>query len=205
MDTPSPTVANHHAHHPGFAGPSGLLAALTMARRSDRDALVVRLAQLTPQDRVIDLGCGPGGAVRAAAAAGADALGIDPAPVMLRTARLLTRGARARRASFVEGGAEAIPRPDGDATVVWAIATVHHWPEVDGALDEIHRILRPGGRFLAMERRTTPGATGLASHGWTDEQAELFAAMSREHGFGDVSVERHRLDRHEALVVRAVR
>jgi ubiquinone/menaquinone biosynthesis C-methylase UbiE len=204
MEPSSPTVANHHAHHPGFKGPSGLLAALSIARHTDRDALVVRLAGLTPDDRVVDLGCGPGGAVRAAAREGATVVGIDPAPVMLRCARLLTRGAKARRSRYVQGGAEAIPLPDADATVVWAIATVHHWPEVEGAIDEIRRVLRPGGRLLAMERRSRAGATGLASHGWTDEQAELFAALCREHGLHDVSVERHRLDQDEALVVRAV-
>jgi ubiquinone/menaquinone biosynthesis C-methylase UbiE len=205
MDAPSPTVANHHAHHPGFRGPAGLLAALSMARRSDRDALVVRLAGVTADDRVVDLGCGPGGAVRAAARAGAAVVGVDPAPVMLRTARVLPRGAAARRARYLQGGAESIPLPDADATVAWAVATVHHWPDVGGALDDIHRVLRPGGRLLAMERRTVAGATGLASHGWTDEQAELFAGLGREHGFLDVGVERHRLDRYEALVVRAAR
>jgi hypothetical protein len=43
-----------------------------------------------------------------------------------------------------------------------------------------------------MERRTQQGADGLASHGWTDAQADAFAELCRAAGFQDVVVERHR-------------
>ena len=65
-------------------------------------------------------------------------------------------------------------------------------------------MLAPGGRFLAAERRTTPGATGLASHGWTDAQADAFAALCREAGFTDVSVATH-AGRRALVTVRARR
>jgi hypothetical protein len=51
-------------------------------------------------------------------------------------------------------------------------------------------VLVPGGRFVAIERQASAGARGLASHGWTGEQAEAFAAACRGHGFGDVRVVR---------------
>jgi SAM-dependent methyltransferase len=70
--------------------------------------------------------------------------------------------------------------------VAWTLASVHHWPDLEGGLAEVHRVLAPGGRFLAMERCTVPGAQGLASHGWTDHQAELFASMLGDAGFSDV-------------------
>lgn len=71
---------NHHAGYPGFAGPIGLVAGLTMlvtGRASAR--LVVDLAAVSDADRVVDIGCGPGSAVRAAARRGARATGVDPA------------------------------------------------------------------------------------------------------------------------------
>jgi hypothetical protein len=40
-----------------------------------------------------------------------------------------------------------------------------------------------GGRLVAIERLSRPGATGLASHGWTVEQASAFADRCRAHGF----------------------
>jgi ubiquinone/menaquinone biosynthesis C-methylase UbiE len=68
---------------------------------------------------------------------------------------------------------------------------VHHWRDLDAGLAEVHRVLRPNGRFLALERRTTPGATGVASHGWTPAQAQAFADHLSSHGFTDVTIDDH--------------
>ena len=106
---------------------------------------------------------------------------------MLRVARLLTRSSAKVR--YAEGAAEEIPLPDGSVSVVWSIATVHHWSDIDAGLREVRRVLLPGGRLVAMERRAEPGARGLGSHGWTDEQATAFADRCREHGFTDVRLE----------------
>ena len=93
-----PAAPNHHADYPGFAGVAGLVAALSMAvgRKGDAE-LAVRLSGMGPGDTVVDIGCGPGVAARYAARLGATVTGVDPAPVMLRVARLLTRR-RAERA-----------------------------------------------------------------------------------------------------------
>src|SRR4051812_36019225 len=83
---------NHHAHHPGFAGATGLLAALTMTRRRDDAAeLAIELGHLRPGDTVVDIGCGPGIALRHAARLGADAIGVEPAAVMRRVAGFICR------------------------------------------------------------------------------------------------------------------
>ena len=67
---------NHHANYPGFAGVAGFVAALSMVfgRRADAQ-LAVRLSGMEPSDSVVDLGCGPGVAVRYAARLGASACG----------------------------------------------------------------------------------------------------------------------------------
>ena len=121
----------------------------------------------------------PAGAVREAARRGARVTGVDPAPVMLRLARAFTRDAGIE---WAEGTAENVPLPDGSATVLWSLATVHHWKDVGLGLGEAHRVLAPNGRLLAIERRSQPGATGLASHGWTQQQAESFATQCRAAG-----------------------
>jgi ubiquinone/menaquinone biosynthesis C-methylase UbiE len=180
-------VPNHHRDYPGFSGLLGLLAAATMTTGRSGDArLAAELARLGPDDLVVDLGCGPGAAARHAARLGARVTGVDPATVMLRVARALTHGVDVR---YVEGTAEALPLPDDSATVVWSIATVHHWRDLDAGLQEVRRVLRPGGRFVAIERHTQPNATGIASHGWTTEQAEEFARVLGRHGFDSTRVE----------------
>lgn len=207
MDTQQPAgssglTPNHHAHHPGFRGLGGLLTALSFTVGRDHDAeLAVRLTALGASDYVIDVGCGAGVAARRAARSGASVVGIDPAAVMLRVARPLTRD-RAR-VRYLEGTAEALPLPDASATVLWSIATVHHWHDLDRGLDEARRVLTPGGRLLAIERRVEAGATGHASHGWTRSQADAFAQRCRDAGFVDVEVGDHRGDRRHVLSVLA--
>jgi ubiquinone/menaquinone biosynthesis C-methylase UbiE len=116
---------------------------------------------------------------------------------MLRTARLLTR----HGVSYRQGVAERLPVDDGAAQVAWSIATVHHWRDLDAGLREVRRVLAPGGRFVAIERRTHPDAHGHASHGWTDEQAATFAARCEALGFADARVDRHRGKRRSTLSV----
>ena len=202
MTASSEAVPNHHADYPGFAGVLGLVAALTMVwdRRGDIP-LAERLSDLTPQDTVVDVGCGPGTAVRRAAQVGATVTGVDPAPVMLQVARLLTKSHE--RAHYSTGTAEALPVPDGSVSVLWAIRTVHHWQNIDAALTEARRVLAPAGRFVAIERRTEPGATGHASHGWTNEQAGAFADICKQHGFVDAHVGHHESGSNAALSVSA--
>jgi ubiquinone/menaquinone biosynthesis C-methylase UbiE len=195
---------NHHADYPGFRGVVGLVAALSMAFGRKGDAqLAVRLSGMGSGDRVVDVGCGPGVAVRYAARLCATVTGVDPAPVMLRVARLLTRSPANVR--YAKGAAEEIPLPDGSVSVVWSIATVHHWSDIDAGLKEVRRVLLPGGRLVAIERRAEPGARGHKSHGWTDEQATAFADVCREHGFTDVRLEQTTTGRRVTVSVVANR
>lgn len=204
MNKASAGAVNHHADHPGFAGVTGLLAGLVMLiGRGAVARLAADLASVSEGDHLVDLGCGPGTAAREAARRGARVIGVDPAVVMLGLARAVTRDRAA--VTWIEGSAEDVPQPDGSATVVWSLATVHHWKDVTAGLAEVRRVLVPGGRFLAIERRVRPDATGLASHGWTDQQAERFVAHCQEAGFDDVRVEKRTPGRRAVLVVLALR
>jgi ubiquinone/menaquinone biosynthesis C-methylase UbiE len=203
MTTGQPSVPNHHAHFPGFTGLAGVFAAASMVVCRGRNAsLAERLSELAPSDAVADIGCGPGSAARHAARLGASVVGIDPAPVMLRVARFLTRRPAAA-VRYAEGSAEALPLPDGSVSVAWSIASVHHWADLDAGLSEVRRVLKSGGRLVAIERLTRPGATGLASHGWTPEQASAFADRCLEHGFTGATVDQHNGGRRTAVSVKA--
>lgn len=203
MTAPEALPVNHHADHPGFSGLTGAMVGLILLWMGRANArLAVELAGVSTGDRVVDVGCGPGGAAREAARQGAEVTGIDPAPVMLRLARTFTRGADVH---WAEGTAENVPLPDGSATVWWSLATVHHWKDVGRGLGEAHRLLAPGGRLLAVERSTQPGATGLASHGWTRQQAESFAAQCRSAGFENAVVGQRGQGRRAVWTVSATR
>jgi ubiquinone/menaquinone biosynthesis C-methylase UbiE len=204
MNASQARPVNHHAGHPGFGGVTGLLAGLVMliAGRG-RARFAVDLTSVLEADRVVDVGCGPGNSVRMAARRGAHVIGVDPAPVMLRLARTFTRGHPPVRWS--RGAAEELPVPDGWANVAWSIATVHHWRNVTAGLTEVRRVLVSGGKFLVIERQVRADAAGLASHGWTEDQAQSFAAQCRSAGFDTAHVDRRTRGRHVVWVVQAVR
>ncbi len=203
MTAPEPLPVNHHADHPGFSGMTGVIVGLMLLWMGRANAcLACTVTDVSTGDRVVDVGCGPGSAVREAARRGARVTGVEPAPVMLRLARTFTRDAGIE---WVEGTAEKTPLPDGSATVLWSLATVHHWKDVGLGLNEAYRVLAPKGRLLAIERRSQPGATGLASHGWTQQQAESFAAQCRTAGFTDVAIGQHGRGRRTVWAVSATR
>jgi ubiquinone/menaquinone biosynthesis C-methylase UbiE len=203
MDLSPTSPVNHHADHPGFAGPKGLFIALIILLLSrKRSRLVAELASVSSSDHVVDIGCGPGNSVRIAARRGARVTGVDPSTLMLRLARIATRDDS--RITWAQGTAEKLPVPEHSATVAWSVATVHHWADVTAGLAEVRRVLAPGGRFLVIERRVQPGATGLASHGWTDQQAASFAALCQSAGFDDLRIETTKSGRHTLQVVNAI-
>ena len=92
----------------------------------------------------------------------ASVVGIDPAPVMLRVARRLTRTRPSSAVRYLAGTAEALPLPDDSATVVWSLATVHHWRDLDAGLEEALRVLASVG---SSPRHRTLRGTGSARPG----------------------------------------
>jgi SAM-dependent methyltransferase len=88
---------------------------------------------------VVELGAGTGKLTRAVSALGTRVVAVEPDPRMLAVLRGLGL-------EGVEGSAEAIPFDDGVADGVVAGSSLH-WFELEHALPEIHRVLRPGGRF----------------------------------------------------------
>lgn len=184
-------VPNHHGAHPGFSGPSGLVAGVSFLFGRSRSAqLAIELSGLREGERLVDIGCGPGTAVEHARALGAEVIGVDPASVMLRIARLRWRARPV--VSWRIGAAESLPVEADWAHIVWSLSTVHHWSDVNAGLVEAKRVLAPGGRLFVLERLIQDtSAAGTASHGWTREQARSFAEICTRHGFVDVAVATH--------------
>jgi ubiquinone/menaquinone biosynthesis C-methylase UbiE len=100
--------------------------------------------------RVLDAGCGDGVLVCAAVSQGADAIGIDSDPAMLAAAR--SRAAKAGlRATFLEGEIAHLPFPNASFDVVVAVTVLCFVDDAAGAVREMARVLRPGGRLVIGE------------------------------------------------------
>jgi SAM-dependent methyltransferase len=118
-------------------------------RRADRRAeLFVEHGGLAPGRRALELGCGTGVFLERVARSGVSLHGLDLSEDLLEKAR-----ARVERLSNVvldRGNAEATPYPDGHFDAVYGSSILHHL-NLDAALAEAHRVLRPGGRVVFAE------------------------------------------------------
>jgi ubiquinone/menaquinone biosynthesis C-methylase UbiE len=162
---------------------------------------VIGAARLTASDRVVDIGCGPGTAVRRAARVAASGTGIDPSPLMLRLARWISRVRRSANVSWLQGPAERLPLPDGEASVAWAISSAHHWEDRAAGIREARRVLTADGRLVVAERLARQGARGHAAHGLSRDQADDLAAQLAAAGFLEVRVETCRAGHRNLVIV----
>lgn len=99
---------------------------------------LLEVAAVGPGVRVLDVGCGSGELVAEAAATGATATGVDPAPGMVEVARRAGLDVRV-------ADAESLPWPDGTFDVVLSINALHLTEDPVAALREAARVVRPGG------------------------------------------------------------
>ncbi|MBN1137731.1 MAG: methyltransferase domain-containing protein [Anaerolineae bacterium] len=100
-------------------------------------------------ERVLDVGCGSGDLLRGMARQRPDwatLVGFDLSPGMANRAADLAQGLPAR---FFVGDAQALPFPDALFDVVMARHVLFYVPDIDQAVAEAARVLRPGGRLLA--------------------------------------------------------
>ena len=90
---------------------------------------------------VLDAGCGPGSVSRFWRDAGSRVTALDLSVDMLAEAR---RGNCAHR--YVEGDIEALPLADGSVDLAWSNLAVQWCDNLATAIDELSRVVRPGGR-----------------------------------------------------------
>ncbi len=112
---------------------------------------------------VLDVGCGEGQIARLAVEQGATrVIGVDPT-----RAQLVVATGRAGGPSYARAGASALPFGDATFDAVVACLVFEHIRDVDSAIAEVARVLRPGGRFLFFLNHPllqTPNS------GWIDDQ-----------------------------------
>lgn len=183
-----------------------LVAALSMTvGRGKAARLVAGLADLRPGERLLDVGCGPGTAVRTAAACGAVATGVDPSHLSLSLARAVTVLRRRDGIAWLEGSAERLPVPDCSAEVLWVLSSVHHWSDKSRGLEEALRVLVPGGRLLLAERAVEPQARGHARHGLTTAESDQLLEELSGAGFVEVRRESARAGHRKLTILKARR
>ena len=109
---------------------------------------------INPQrgEQIVDIGCGPGLLVHDLAAAVGDAgriVGADSSAPMIELAE--NRCSQLSNVAFVESDATNLDIDDASADAVTCIQVLLYIADVEKALAEMHRVLKPGGRAIIME------------------------------------------------------
>jgi len=156
------------------------------------------LAAPVAGETLVDLGCGRGqDVVRAAGRVGAGglAIGVDLSEEMLAKARRAVPPFLAN-VCFVHSGLVPLDLADACIDVVISNCTINHAPDKEAVYREIHRVLRPGGRFVVSdviaEEALPPAvredpAAWAACYGGAIPEAEYVAA-ARRAGFDELEV-----------------
>jgi trans-aconitate methyltransferase len=155
-------------------------------------AATLELLNAKPGERILDLGCGTGHLTAQIAEAGANVLGIDRSPEMIRQARL-----KYPSLQFEVMDAREIAL-DGNFDAVFSNATLHWIKEPKQVIAGIKKSLRPGGRFVAefggkgntaellkavQHAWQKLGLTGSAPHPWYYPSLAEYVGLLEENGF----------------------
>ena len=108
--------------------------------------IFVSKCKLNPGDRILDLGCGSGVFSKILIARGYKCIGIDLSRIQLGYGKSASRDA-----TFINADVEALPFSENDIDGILLIGLIHHLPDPSLCINEINRVLKKGGGFLALD------------------------------------------------------
>jgi ubiquinone/menaquinone biosynthesis C-methylase UbiE len=106
--------------------------------------------RVNPEARVLDVGCGSGWATRLLAeyAFAGRVAGIDISDEMVMLARESSQSHA--NVDYEVASAEKLPFADSEFTHAFSMESLYYYRNIAQALNEIHRVLKPGGLFVAV-------------------------------------------------------
>lgn len=145
-----------HEHDKGVRTKISWLLKLPKFWNSPLSKEVIRSIDPQKGENVLDIGAGMGPASVEAASRGAHVVAIDPSRFMRAILGFRRQFQKDPGLITVEAGAaEKIPLSKRSTDVVCAVNAIHHWTDLEGSIDEIARVIAPGGRVLLVDEDFT--------------------------------------------------
>jgi len=156
---------------------------------------------LGPNDFLLEVACGGGALLKRALESGCRAAAIDYSPDMVRLAQETNRDAvAAGRLEVREADAAALPFADATFTCAAMTGVLGFLADPVRALGEIRRVLKPGGRLVALgtdpELKGTPAAPEPITSRLQFYDSAALEALGRKAGFEDVKVVRRDMEQY---------
>jgi len=145
------------------------------------------MVSFAPGMTMLDIGCGGGATLRRLLkrSPGGIVHGLDHSPDSVAFARQYNSDTLGKQSFVEQGDVASMPYEDSTFDLATAIETVYFWEDIDAAMDEVHRVLKPQGQFLiCCEVGVADGNvwTRIIDEMHTYSPEQLTAILER-HGF----------------------
>ena len=179
-----------------FARPRGLAGRWIFGTWLDRvnqgmNAQALRLLDVQPEDRVLEVGFG-GGSLLASilAARPSKAIGVDLSEEMVARGRSrFRREIAAGRAQILAGSVERLPIGDATVDKACSLNSIYFWKDPAAAMAELARVLRPSGLLiLGFEAAETLRAWPGHRYGFTVYEPDAVVRLAEGAGFGNAEI-----------------
>jgi ubiquinone/menaquinone biosynthesis C-methylase UbiE len=171
---------------------------------------LVALAAPKPGHRLLDIACGTGVVIRAAAASVApngSIVGLDSDPAMIAVAQSLVEKPAGVSVEWHCSSAQDMPVPSGGIDTAFCLQGLQYFPDSTACLREVHRVLKPDGRFLgavwtaledckgqhaiasALRRRDVDPAAIVKAYSFGDP--DRIRKLSESAGLNDLDLQEH--------------
>ncbi len=151
---------------------------------------------------MLDIGCGGGATLKRLLkrSKNSQVYGIDISEESVAKARKVNADLLDKRVFVTQGSAEELPYKDETFDLVTAVETVYFWPNLPDCLQEVCRVLKPGGKFAIMVEVVDNDSkwTDLCD-GMTAYSPEQLQKLLADAGF--VNVEIHRKKPSNAAII----
>lgn len=142
---------------------------------------------------MLDVGCGGGFTIRRLLNRSKDAqvYGIDISEESVAKAKKVNAEVLDKQVLVTQGSAEKLPYENEKFDLVTAVETVYFWPNLPGCLQEVHRVLKPGGKFaILVEVVDSDSKWTSVVEGMTAYTPEQIKSLLDDAGFAQTEIHR---------------
>ncbi len=161
-----------------------------------------RLLALKKGERVLDLGCGPGFFAREFAHQGAEVLGTDISPELIRIANSYREKQQTKGLSFGVASADKLPMvKNGTMDTVTIILAIQNIKNMAGVFAEAARALKPHGRMILVLNHPAFRVPKASDWGWDEEKGIQYRRIDAYLSEAKVGIQMHPGENPEEMTV----